>query len=92
MTHVRIDMTNYIVKIPLVNVSLAQAKYIVGEIYDALEDSETVPGEAMNPYLTEGDVSDEDVLQDTSLDVAYSKHYRDGFNRNPLPDDFPIVE
>lgn len=84
-------MSDYVLKIPILGMTLAQAKYITGQIYDAIDSSETIPGEVNNVYLTEGEISNSDIEQDEQLDDAYGEHYSAGRNDKPLPDDFPTV-
>lgn len=85
-------MSHYMVKIPLRDMTLAQAKYISGEIYDAIDQSDTIPGSVSNVFLTQDEITDNDEQVDAELDNEYSDHYTAGRNENPLPDDFPKVD
>lgn len=85
-------MPNYVIKIPLLNMPLSQAKSIIGGVYELIDDDPDMPGEVSSVFLTEGEISDSDIEQDERLEIEFGKHYRAGINENPLPDDFPVVD
>lgn len=85
-------MQNYVVKIPLRDMSLAEAKNITSAIYELIDEDEDIPGTAGAVYLTEGMITADDEQQDMELESAFEKHYRSGINKNPLPDDFPVID
>lgn len=85
-------MANYVIKIPLLNMTLAQATNLTSAVYELIDDDEDIPGTVGAVYLTEGILSDSDYEQDEALEHAFGQHFRAGYNDNPLPDNFPVVD